>query len=40
MRRRFWTREEKITWLEEYLTNLQNEAQAVKERLAALQAED
>jgi hypothetical protein len=40
MRRRFWNREEKIAWLEQYLDDLQNEAQAVKERLAALQAEE
>ena len=40
MKRRFWSREEKIAWLEHYLQDLQNEAQAVKERLAALQAED
>lgn len=40
VQRRFWTREEKTAWLEQYLQDLQNETQAVKERLAALQAED
>jgi hypothetical protein len=37
--RRFWTREEKTARLQQYLQDLQSEAQAVEERLAALQAE-
>jgi hypothetical protein len=40
MRRRFWSREERVAWLQQYLQDLQYEAQAVEERLAALQAED
>ena len=40
MKRRFWSREEKAAWLEQYLQDLQNEAQAVQERLAALRGED
>ena len=31
----FWTKDEKIAWLEQYLESLQEEAQAVKERIAA-----
>jgi hypothetical protein len=34
--RRFPAREERIAWLEEYLKELQAEAQAVEERIAAL----
>jgi hypothetical protein len=40
MRRRYWNRDEKIAWLEQYLLDLQNEAKAVEERLAELQKED
>ncbi|MBM4464781.1 MAG: hypothetical protein FJ014_04315 [Chloroflexi bacterium] len=36
--RRFPTREERITWLEEYLKALQAEAEAVEERIAELKA--
>ena len=35
--RRFLTKEEKVAGLQEYLENLQKEAQAVEERIAALQ---
>jgi hypothetical protein len=37
--RRFLTKEEKIAGLEEYLENLQKEAQAVEERIAGLKGE-
>ena len=37
---RFWTKEEKITWLEQYLEGLQEEAKAVEERIAALKGEE
>ena len=37
--RTFWTRDEKIAWLEEYLEDLQAEAKAVEERIAALKEE-
>jgi len=37
-RRRFPTREERIAWLEEYLQELQAEAQAVEERIAKMKA--
>ena len=40
MKRRFWNREERVAWLERYLQDLQAEAKAVEERLAALQGED
>jgi hypothetical protein len=36
--RRFPSREEHITWLEEYLKNLQAEAKAVEERIAEWKA--
>ncbi len=36
--RRFPTREERITWLEEYLKTLQTEAEAVQERVNELKA--
>ncbi len=36
---RFWTKKEKIAWLEEYLESLQEEAKAVEERIAALKGE-
>jgi hypothetical protein len=35
----FWTKEEKIAWLEQYLESLQDEAKAVEERIAALKEE-
>lgn len=35
-RRRFWTKEERIAWLESYLENLQAEAQAVEEKIAKM----
>jgi hypothetical protein len=38
-RRRFWTKEERIAWLEHYLENLQAEAQAVEEKLAKMKKE-
>jgi len=38
--RRFWTKKEKIAWLEEYLEGLQEEAKAVEERIAALKVEE
>ena len=37
---RFWTKKEKIAWLEEYLEGLREEAQAVEERIAALKGEE
>jgi hypothetical protein len=37
--RRFLTKEEKIAGLQEYLESLQKEAQAVEERIAALNKE-
>jgi hypothetical protein len=37
---RFWTKKEKIAWLEEYLEGLQEEAKAVEERIAALKGEE
>lgn len=35
----FSTREEKITWLEEYLESLREQVAAIEERLAKLKAE-
>ena len=35
----FWTKAEKIAWLEEYLEELQAEAKAVQERIDALNSE-
>ena len=35
----FWTDEEKIAWLEEYLAGLQEEVKGVGERIAALKGE-
>lgn len=37
--RGFWTRDEKVAWLEEYLEGLQREAKAVEERIAAMKEE-
>jgi hypothetical protein len=34
--RRFLTREEKLQWLEEYKTNLENELKGVTERIQEL----
>lgn len=34
--RRFWTREERIAKLEQYLEDLRQEAQAVEERIAEM----
>ena len=36
----FWTEKEKITWLEEYLEDLQAEAKSIKERIAAQKGEE
>jgi hypothetical protein len=36
---RFWTKDEKIAWLEQYLEGLQEEAKAAEERIAALKGE-
>ena len=33
---RFWTKKEKIAWLEQYLEDLREEAKAVEERVAGL----
>jgi hypothetical protein len=38
-RRRFWTKEEKIARLEQYLADLREEAKAVEERIAAMNGE-
>ena len=35
----FATKEERVSWLEEYLRGLQEEAKAVEERIAALKKE-
>jgi hypothetical protein len=35
----FWTKEEKLAWLEQYLEELLEEAKAVEERIAALKGE-
>ena len=37
---RFWTKEEKIAWLGQYLEGLREEAKAVEERIAALKGEE
>ena len=37
--RRFWTKDEKTAWLEQYLEELRQEAQAVEERIAAMKGE-
>lgn len=37
---RFWTKEEKIAWLKEYLDGLKEQEKAVKERIAALKGEE
>jgi hypothetical protein len=35
----FWTKEEKIAWLERHLEDLQEQVQAAQERIAALKGE-
>ena len=35
----FWSKKEKIAWLEEYLEDLQAEAKSIQERIAALKGE-
>ncbi len=35
----FWTKEEKIAWLKQYLEGLQEEAKAIEERIAKLEKE-
>jgi hypothetical protein len=35
----FWTKAEKIAWLEKYLEGLKEEMQAVQDRINKLQAE-
>jgi hypothetical protein len=35
----FWTREEKLAWLQSRLEELQERAQTIQERIAALKAE-
>jgi hypothetical protein len=37
---RFWTKKEKMAWLEQYLEGLQEEAQAVEERIGKLKGEE
>ena len=36
----FWTKKEKIAWLEQYLEGLREQAQAVEERIAKLKGEE
>ena len=36
----FWTKKEKIAYLEEYLEDLQIEVKSVEERIAALKSEE
>jgi hypothetical protein len=35
----FWSKEEKIEWLEEHLENLQGEVKSIKERITTLKGE-
>jgi hypothetical protein len=37
--RRYWAKDEKIAWLEQYLEDLQLEAKAVEERIAEMRGE-
>ena len=37
--RRYRTKEERVSWLKEYQTDLEHELQAVKERIAQVEAE-
>lgn len=36
----FWTKKEKIAWLEQYLEGLREEVKAVEERIAELKGEE
>ena len=36
----FWTKKEKISWLEEYLEDLQAEAKSIKERITAMKGKE
>ena len=36
----FWSRDEKITWLEQYLEDLQAEAKFIEQRIAALKEDN
>jgi len=36
----FWTKKEKIAWLEKYLEGLQEQVQAVEERIVKLKGEE
>jgi hypothetical protein len=36
----FWTKKEKIAWLEGYLENLQEEAESVQKRITELKGEE
>ena len=36
----FWSKKEKIAWLEEYLEDLQAEVKSIKERITALKGEE
>jgi hypothetical protein len=36
----FWTKKEKITWLEKHLADLQAEEKSIKERIIALKGEE
>jgi len=36
----FWTKAEKVAWLEQVLEGLQEEVKAVEERIAALKGEE
>lgn len=37
--RQFWTKKEKIAWLEEHLEDLQTEVKSIEERITALKEE-
>jgi hypothetical protein len=36
----FWTKKEKIAWLEEYLEDVQAEVKSIKKRITALKGEE
>ena len=36
----FWTEEEKVVWLEQYLEGVRGEVKTVEERIAALKGEE
>lgn len=38
--RRYWTREERAQWLDDYAESLENELKAVRERIETLRAEE